>query len=41
MHLDIAGAAMLEKDIDFYNMGGSGFGIQALSHFILKGKVFK
>ncbi len=40
MHLDIAGAAMLEKDIDFYNMGGSGFGIQALSHFILKGKVF-
>jgi len=40
MHLDIAGAAMLEKDIDFYNMGGSGFGVQALSHFILKGKVF-
>lgn len=40
MHLDIAGAAMLAEDIDFYNMGGSGFGIQALSHFILKGKVF-
>jgi leucyl aminopeptidase len=40
MHLDIAGAAMLEKNIDFYNMGGSGFGVQALSHFILKGKVF-
>ena len=40
MHLDIAGAAMLEKDIDFYNRGGSGFGIQALANFILKGNVF-
>ncbi|MBN2693777.1 leucyl aminopeptidase [bacterium] len=40
MHLDIAGPAMLDKDIDFYNAGGSGFGIQALAQLILRGKIF-
>ena len=41
MHLDIAGPAMLSKDVDFYNAGGSGFGVQALAHFIQSGNLFK
>jgi leucyl aminopeptidase len=41
MHLDIAGPAMLSKAVDFYNAGGSGFGVQALAHFIKSGNLFK
>ena len=41
MHLDIAGPAMLSKAVDFYNAGGSGFGVQALTHFIKSGNLFK
>lgn len=39
-HLDIAGPAMLDKDIDFYNAGGNGFAIETLCQLILRGKLF-
>lgn len=39
MHLDMAGTGILKEPYSFYTRGGSGFGVQAISHYILKGDI--